>query len=229
MAEGNYITIQGWMRDDLGLTGSALMVYAIVYGFSQDGESRFSGGHKYIMDWCGCSKCTARRLLQSLTDEGLIEREDVGRNGQVVQSYRVAPTPLKLIGETPRKLIAPPSQIDRGTPRKIDPININIENIKENINKNTKAFDFLEALKSIGVSESVARDWLAVRKTKRATNTKTAFERIKAEIAKSGRSADECIRTAAEKSWQGFQADWMPRVPERRESWEDYKRNHGLL
>ena len=67
----------------------------------------------------------------------------------------------------------------------------------------------------------MARDWLAVRKTKRATNTKTAFERIKAEIAKSGRSADECIRTAAEKSWQGFQADWMPRVPERRESWED--------
>lgn len=104
--------------------------------------------------------------------------------------------------------------------------NTNKSNTK---NINTKAFDFLEALKSIGVSESVARDWLAVRKTKRATNTKTAFERIKAEIAKSGRSADECIRTAAEKSWQGFQADWMPRVPERRESWEDYKRNHGLL
>lgn len=84
-------------------------------------------------------------------------------------------------------------------------------------------------MKELGVSDEVAREWIRVRKDRKATNTKIAFERIKAEIAKSGRSADECIRTAVEKSWRGFQADWMPRVPERRESWEDYKRNHGLL
>lgn len=227
MAEGNYITIQGWMRDDLGLTGSALMVYAIIYGFSQDGESSYVGGLRYVQEWCGCSRNTAKKLLKFLVDAGLITREDVGINGKISQTYKV--TRSKIDGEGVKNWSGTRSNFGGVTRSKIDPININIENIKENINKNTKAFDFLAALKSIGVSESVARDWLAVRKTKRATNTETAFERIKAEIAKSGRSADECIRTAAEKSWQGFQADWMPRVPERRESWEDYKRNHGLL
>lgn len=227
MAEGNYITIQGWMRDDLGLTGSALMVYAIIYGFSQDGESSYVGGLRYVQEWCGCSANTARKILKELTDAGLISREDVVINGRVSPRYKANPS--KNWRRPLQKLEATPAKIGGVAPPKIGDININIENIKENINKNTKAFDFLAALKSIGVSESVARDWLAVRKTKRATNTKTAFERIKAEIAKSGRSADDCIRTAAEKSWQGFQADWMPRVPERRESWEDFKRNHGLL
>lgn len=71
------------------------------------------------------------------------------------------------------------------------------------------AFDFRQALIGIGVTARVADDWLAVRRTKRATNTETAFRSIAAQIEKSGKPADDCIRLAAEQSWSGFRASWM--------------------
>ena len=37
----NYYTIFGWMLKELNLNGIDLVVYAIIYSFSQDGESEF--------------------------------------------------------------------------------------------------------------------------------------------------------------------------------------------
>ena len=54
-----------------------------------------------------------------------------------------------------------------------------------------------------------------VRKTKRAANTETAFNRIVHEIQKSGMSANECITIAVSRSWQGFQADWVANMRQR--------------
>lgn len=70
-------------------------------------------------------------------------------------------------------------------------------------------FNFKKAFINIGVDEKIVFDWLLVRKTKKAANTETAFNSIKNEIEKSGLSANECIKIAAEKSWQGFKADWI--------------------
>lgn len=201
------------------------MAYAIVYGFSQDGESSFTGGLKYIMDWCGCCKDTARAILRELTEEGLIEREDVGKNGQIVQTYRATRTPRKIQGV--ENFDPHPSKISTGTPRKIQPINTSNINININNNKYTR-FDFFAALKEIGVSDEVARAWMQVRKTKRATNTKIAFDRVKSEIEKSGRPADDCIRYAVEKSWQGFNATWLPAQETRHETFEETLKRLGI-
>ena len=100
--------------------------------------------------------------------------------------------------------------------------------LKKDIYISKEKFSFLSALKSLGVPDDLAREWMAVRKTKRATNTATAFDRIKAEIGKSGRPAADCVRLAVENSWSGFKADWMPKAPERMESWEEYKKRNGL-
>jgi len=70
-------------------------------------------------------------------------------------------------------------------------------------------FDFKAELIKIGVSEQVASEYMAVRKTKRATNTKTAFDDIEAQITKTGKTAQECIAFAVKKSWAGFEASWM--------------------
>ena len=72
-----------------------------------------------------------------------------------------------------------------------------------------KPFNFLKELIAIGVSEQVAKDWIAVRKAKKATGTVTAFNRIHKQILKSGLTADECISIAVERSWQGFDAEWI--------------------
>ena len=39
----NYFVVHGWMRTKLNLKGNHLTIYALIYGFSQDGESEFRG------------------------------------------------------------------------------------------------------------------------------------------------------------------------------------------
>ena len=48
MESNNYVVIQGWMCNELELKGNNLLVFALIYGFSQDGQSRFFGSRNYI-------------------------------------------------------------------------------------------------------------------------------------------------------------------------------------
>ena len=76
-------------------------------------------------------------------------------------------------------------------------------------------FDFRGELIALGVNPQTADDWMAVRKAKKAANTQTAFNILKAQIEKAGAPAEECIALAVEKSWQGFRADWFQNDRER--------------
>ena len=69
-----YIVIQDWMISDLQLKGNELLTYALIYGFSQDGESEFKGSLKYISKFLGVSKSTAQRNLENLVNRGVIEK-----------------------------------------------------------------------------------------------------------------------------------------------------------
>lgn len=75
--------------------------------------------------------------------------------------------------------------------------------------KSVCIFNLVEALTSIGVDKNLADEWVRVRKAKKLVNTETAFERTKNEIAKSGWSANDCIRLCVERSWGGFKAEWV--------------------
>lgn len=72
----NYVTIQGWMVTELGLKGNDLLVYAIIYGFSQLPGQCFEGSRQYLADWTGCSKRGIAKNLQNLVDKSLIVKED---------------------------------------------------------------------------------------------------------------------------------------------------------
>lgn len=86
---------------------------------------------------------------------------------------------------------------------------------EEDKSSSKKKFNFKKALLDLGVEECIATDWLAVRKTKKATNTETAFNRIKEQIRLSGASANDCITFAVERSWSGFKAEWYTKeVPQ---------------
>ena len=69
-----YIVIQDWIISDLQLKGNELLTYALIYGFSQDGESEFKGSLKYISKFLGVSKSTAQRNLENLVNRGVIEK-----------------------------------------------------------------------------------------------------------------------------------------------------------
>lgn len=74
MEKQRYIVIQEWMLE-LGLSGSELLAYALIYGFCQDGESDFHGSAAYVARWCGVSREWAVRILGKLVDIGLIVRK----------------------------------------------------------------------------------------------------------------------------------------------------------
>jgi DNA replication protein DnaD len=73
---------------------------------------------------------------------------------------------------------------------------------------NVQNFDFKKTLISFGVPESLASDWMKVRKNKKATNTETALKRILTQISKANISPKQAIELCVEKSWSGFESEW---------------------
>jgi predicted transcriptional regulator len=72
----NYIVIKGWMVNILHLSGTDLLIYALIHGFSQDRESEYNGGTAYLMSATGTSKPTVIKALKSLADKNLIEKTE---------------------------------------------------------------------------------------------------------------------------------------------------------
>lgn len=77
----NYITIQGWMINELNLKGNELLVYATVYGFSQTDNQVFTGSLQYLADWTNSSKQGVQKNLKSLVDKGYLVKTDKFING----------------------------------------------------------------------------------------------------------------------------------------------------
>lgn len=221
-----YTLIPDFMLDyDLTLTETVAL--AVIYGFCQDGESDFHGSYSYLARKCKVTKSWAIKTVNSLIEKGYITKEVIEKRGVKFCSFRT------VFGGGVENTL-PVNKIHRGSVENTPgggventPNNISTQNININNNKYTR-FDFFAALKGIGVSDEVARAWMQVRKTKRATNTKIAFDRVKSEIEKSGRTADDCIRYAVEKSWQGFNATWLPATARKYESFEETMARLGI-
>lgn len=101
-----YYTVQGWMLSELGLKGNALAVYAIIYGFSQDGASEYAGSSKYLCEWLGCSKKTILTTLADLTEKGYLRKKIIDQNGVKFCNYVAVRRPRK-IEKQPGAEIAP--------------------------------------------------------------------------------------------------------------------------
>lgn len=203
---GWYFTILQEMRE-MGLKGNELIVFAVINGFSQNGNGSFHGSLAALQEMCGISsRQTITDILKSLVDKNLITKTEVTLHGVKVISYSVCPKN----GQGVQKMDMDVQKLDRGCPKNghiyINDINISPTEINNN---KDKGFDFKQSLIELGVSPDVATDWMQVRKAKKASNTETAFRRIKNEIEKSGLPANECITIAVSRSWQGFQADWV--------------------
>jgi len=128
VGEKNFLNIQGFMRTELNLKGNELLVYAIIFGFTQDGESFFTGSAQYIADWIGSTKKTARTILNSLADKGLLEKKEVIENSVKFCHYRV-----KIFPRVGKNLPQGGEKISLGGGEKSSPYIYNKEN-KENTN-----------------------------------------------------------------------------------------------
>ena len=108
------------MISELDLKGTELIVYATIYGFSQDGESRFKGSRQYLAQWCNGTTRSVQTALNSLVERGLIQKFENVVNNVKLCEYAVNFT-------TSEKISPPPGE-------KTSLNNIAIDNIEEDTN-----------------------------------------------------------------------------------------------
>lgn len=91
--------------------------------------------------------------------------------------------------------------------------NIKTTNTKTNVIGDSKAkFSFVEALKNLGADDQLIHDWLAVRKTKKASNNQTSFNRFENQFSKSNLDINTVLRICIERDWKGFEVSWLNNV-----------------
>ena len=107
----NFYVVQGWMLNRLKLKGNDLIVYALLYSFSQDGESEFKGNIAYIMDFTGASRQTIKNIIGKLISLGYVEKEERNRTTGKTNGYKCVPIDrLKIPEEGEAKNLPPTSQ-----------------------------------------------------------------------------------------------------------------------
>ena len=72
MKSNNYIVIQGWMVNDLKLKGNDLILFSIIYCFSQDKNSEFTGSLNYLCESLSCTRNTAIKSIKRLLNGSLL-------------------------------------------------------------------------------------------------------------------------------------------------------------
>jgi len=73
----NYIHVPGFAIVKLGLSGNELLCYSLIYGFTQDGESEFSGSLKYVASALNVTIQNAKKIIDRLVAKGLIEKREI--------------------------------------------------------------------------------------------------------------------------------------------------------
>ena len=126
--DGTYVNIQSFMVNELHLSGNALIIYAVIYGFSQDGDSWFTGSRSYLAAWCQASKSTVSRNLETLCADGLIERRERTESGVLLVDYRVVLGTQNEQGCTQNEQGGVPKMGVGGVP-KMSTHNIEVDNI----------------------------------------------------------------------------------------------------
>lgn len=141
--------------------------------------------------------------LQELINEGVLLIEE----DKLIQKRMVADNNLSLIRQKSAK------SINLANAKGV----ANTENENENTNENEIAiknekktkYCFSENLILYGANENLVKDWLIVRKNKKASNTETAFTGFIKEVKKSNKSINEILELCVQSSWSGFKNEWL--------------------
>ena len=86
--DGAFFTVQAWMITKLHLKTVERDAFAIIYGFSQDGESDYHGSLSYMSALTGYSKQSLCNALKSLTEKQYILKEEFELCGVKVCRYK---------------------------------------------------------------------------------------------------------------------------------------------
>ena len=106
--DGNYILIPSFARTELDLKGNELLLYSLIYGFSQDEKSCFTGSIGYMCEWIGATKPTVLKALKGLIEKKLIDRTESEFGPVTIIRYKaIVPNERNF---TPSKETLPPGK-----------------------------------------------------------------------------------------------------------------------
>lgn len=135
----NYYQISGWMINKLNLKGTSLNVFAIIYGFTQDGESEFSGSIGYLCEWLNVSRPTISKALEELTNQNYLTKHSIIINNVIFNRYKVnLDVVKKFIGGSKETLQGSKETLQGGSKETLHNNNILNNNINNNIKKERK-------------------------------------------------------------------------------------------
>lgn len=146
----SYFQISGWMLNRLNLKGTALNVYAIIYGFTQDGESEFKGSRQYLCDFTGATKPTIDKALNFLIENKFIIKTTETINNVVFNRYKADLNTIKNFTGGKETLL--------GGGKETLPNNNNIDNI--DIKKERKTASQYDAILESKVKNEEIRETL---------------------------------------------------------------------
>jgi hypothetical protein len=156
----NFITIQGWMVEELDLNSNNLLVFALIYGFNQDEESEFTGSLNYICNWLNCSKPTASKALNDLVEKQLLIKHTKHINNITFNSYKINFSVVK-------KLYGGGKETLSGGSKETLPYIDNINNNNDNDYKPATRFFTIDNFETLEIGQNQFT-LLAIRRTKKS-------------------------------------------------------------
>ena len=74
MKDGDYINILAPMKSKLKLKGNALMLFALIHGYSKDGKNTCRVSLSYMAEWLDTDKAAVSKLISKLAKAGYINK-----------------------------------------------------------------------------------------------------------------------------------------------------------
>lgn len=196
-----HFTITSDMREKLGLTGNELLIYAVIAGYSANGQGCYYGNQDYLSELTGTTRRTVNKVLQDLVDRGLIVKVGQWSNkdnrtchyevaGMCEKNSHICEKNLHTMGEKSSHTQEPYQDKEE----------------KYNNKYNNK---YILYLLDSGCTEESIDDWLAARKAKHSVPVnQSVINYLEREAATANISVAKAVSIAAECGWQNFTAKW---------------------
>lgn len=176
--ESKFLVIQQWMISKLKLNNNNLLVFGLIYGFSQEGQGEFYGSLSYISDFLNISRTSTINCLKNLVNNKLllITKEEQGETKHYTVNMPYIISVLKGATEIESKKCTStktvPTHTDSVYPS-TECVSNNIDNNKDkniNVNNTNVLFnDFAVTDNDYTIIDNV--DFVSNNTTKETTNT----------------------------------------------------------
>lgn len=190
------------MRETLGLQGNALLVYAVIAGYSANGQGCYYGNLEYLCQLTGCSRATVCRTLKDLVEQKFIKKVNQwDKNTNKTCFYEVDGEGLKM------RPIESQNETQEG--RKMRPSQEPYQDKEEKYINNKYNNKYILFLLDCGCTEESIDDWLAARKARHSVPVnQSVINYLEREAATANISVAKAVSIAAECGWQNFTAKW---------------------